>query len=113
MISQEMKDRIIEELSETDLDPSAIIEYPVILLDNTGDPWVIDSRASVLFSVDEDNQWEAKEFSETTKEQEILYEDYTTVVYGIGEVEEPFMIKREDDPEFIEQCAMAFKMRNL
>lgn len=114
MISQEMKDRIIVDISESmdeEGHKEVKIEDPVVLLDASGDPWVIDVRVVELFYVDEYEEWEP--IGAKTDEQEKIYADCVTVVFGVGEVEEPFMIKREDDPEFIEKCAMAFKMRNL
>lgn len=110
MISQEMKERIIEGLSDPWETNDATIEDPVIFLDNTGSPWVSDVRAVDLFYVDSVNEWN---ISITNTEEELLHQRHVTVIYVVGEVEEPFKLTREDDPEFIEQCAMAFKMRNL
>lgn len=105
MLSDEKKQMILRGLIE---DSGVKIDDPVVFIDASDNPWIVDSSIEGTIKVVTGlNLWD-----KTTRMMED-FDRFTISVTGPTDVETPFKITRQDDPEFIEQVKQAIQLSNL
>lgn len=106
MIPQKIKDQIIKRITSTEAVHS--LNDPVIFMDKSGDPWVVESAYAhyMKFKETVDVWVPPNEFPDSL-------DSNTSVLSGIDGVDQHVAISFDNDPEFIEQVRMAFQMRQL
>lgn len=106
MIPQEIKDQIIESI----VTPRKLHKFvdPVIFMDESGDPWVVEySYAHYMEFDDYLGTWF------TPKVEISSFDDSVSLLHGVDSIEGGIAISSDNDPEFIEQVLMARQFRRL